>query len=236
MQEGDMVHLLLRLLVLPCVLLVSTGLRAQHDAPGPCAEGPALYAAGQLKQAFRVFFGCAIAGDGASQYSAAMMMRSGESNDDGFANPYGARVFLEQSAAQGYAQAIYTLGVEFDRGSPAFARSPQRATDLFLQAALLGHVDAQVDLGTQYFLGRGGVPQDDAAAARWYELAATAGHWGAQYLIASMYEHGNGVRRDEQLALRWYERAKAGGDEVAPLKVEQLRLRIATRTRQMRLH
>jgi TPR repeat protein len=81
---------------------------------------------------------------------------------------------------------------------------------------------------TQYLLGRGGVPQDDGVAAYWYERAAIAGHWGAQYLIASMYEHGNGVGRDVVAALRWYERAQSGGDEVAPLKVKELRLRLAT--------
>jgi len=229
-------HHLLRAMALLAAMLTAAAVRAGPMLPAQCADGPALYVAGQPKLAFRSFFACAIAGDAASQYSAAMMMRSGESNDEQFPNPYGARVFLEQSASQGYAQAIYTLGMEYDLGSPVFQREPQRATELFLQAALLGHVDAQVDLGTQYFLGRGGVAQDDAAAARWYELAATGGHWGAQFLIASMYEHGNGVPRDDFKALRWYEQAKAGGDEVAPLKVEQLKLRIATRTRQMRLH
>ena len=205
------------------------------ELAGDCDGGAPLYMAGQRKAAFRAFFACAIAGDAASQYSAAMMMRSGESNDDHYPNPHGARMFLEQAASQGYAQAIYTLGMEYDSGGPAFPRDPDTATELFREAALMGHADAQVDLGTQYFLGRGGVPQDDAAAARWYEQAAYAGHWGAQCLIASMYEHGNGVRRDETTALRWYERARDGGDEVAPLKVEQLKLRLATKNRQLRL-
>lgn len=201
---------------------------AQTTPAAFCAQGPALYASGELKTAFRVFLACAIGGDAAASYSAAMMMRSGESNDDGHPNAFGARVFLEQSAAQGYTHAIYALGKEYDVGSTAFQRNVSLATELFRQAALRGHVDAQVDLATQYLLGRGGVPQDDAVAARWYERAARAGHWGAQYLIASMYEHGNGVERDEFAALHWYERAQAGGDEVAPLKVEQLRLRLAT--------
>ena len=79
------------------------------------------------------------------------------------------------------------------------------------------------------------MPQDDGVAAHWYERAAKAGHWGAQFLLASMYERGHGVRRDEVVALRWYERAKDGGDEIAPLKVEQLKLRLATKNRQLRL-
>ena len=223
----------LRLVAVTAVFVVGANANAQaQSTPAQdCAQGAAWYAAGQPKTAFRVFMTCAIGGDPVSAYSAAMMMRSGESSDDGQANWFGARVFLEHSAAQGYAQALYVLGKEYDVGSPAFARDLGLATDLFRRAALLGHVDAQVDLATQYFLGRGGVPQDDAAAAHWYERAARAGHWGAQYLIASMYEHGTGVDRDEVAALHWYERAQAGGDEVAPLKVEQLRLRLATATR-----
>ncbi|KNZ31884.1 MAG: hypothetical protein AD742_15435 [Methylibium sp. NZG] len=208
---------------------------AQPVSADDCRHASALYTGGERRAAFRTFFACAIAGDAKAQYSAAMMMRSGESSDDGHPNPFGARVFLEQSASQGYAQAVYTLGMEYDLGSTAFKRDPLRATELFLEAALMGHVEAQVDLGTQYFLGRGGVPQDDAVAARWYEQAAHAGHWGAQFLIASMYERGNGVRRDERTALRWYERAKAGGDELAPVKVEQLKLHLATKERQLRL-
>ena len=226
---------LLGVFLVAATLAAHGGLQAQPLDADPCDHASALYKAGESKAAFRSFFACAIAGDATAQYSAAMMMRSGESNDDRNPNPWGARVFLEQSASQGYAQAVYTLGMEYDLGSTAFTRDPARATELFREAALMGHVEAQVDLGTQYFLGRGGVPQDDAAAARWYEQAAYAGHWGAQFLIASMYEHGNGVRRDERMALRWYERAKSGGDELAPVKVEQLKLHIATKERQLRL-
>lgn len=224
----------LRLAAVTAMCLSAVGVHAQSAPADLCSQGPAHYAAGRLQTSFRVFMACAIDGDARSQYSAAMMMRSGESNDEGWLNLFGARVFLEHSASQGYAQAIYALGKEYDVGSPAFERDVNHATELFREAALLGHVDAQVDLATQYLLGRGGVPQDDEAAAHWYERAADAGHWGAQYLIASMYEHGNGVSRDESIALQWYERAQQGGDEVAPLKVEQLRLRLAIGARRLR--
>lgn len=223
-----------RLAAVIALCLWAGSVHAQSSPEGLCVQGPELYAAGRLKPAFRVFMACAIRGEARSLYSAAMMMRSGESNEDSSPNPFGARVFLEHSASLGYPPAIYALAKEYDVGSTAFQRDVDFATELFREAAQIGHVDAQVDLGTQYLLGRGGVAQDDSLAAYWYELAAAAGHWGAQFLIASMYEHGNGVSRDEQLALRWYERAKQGGDEVAPLKVEQLRLRLATKARQLR--
>jgi uncharacterized protein len=228
-----------RRLTLAATVFVFLGMagtvRAEPDPGLMCWRGPILYAQGEHRLAFRFFMACAIAGDSEAQYNAAMMMRSGESSADLNPNPFGARVFLEQSASQGFPQAIYVLGKEYDLGSPAFERDVQHATQLFRDAALLGHVDAQVDLATQYLLGRGGVPQDDEVAAHWYERAAYAGHWGAQYLIASMYEHGNGVGRDESIALQWYERAQQGGDEVAPLKVEQLRLRLTTGARRLRL-
>ncbi len=218
----------IRLAAATALCVVVGNANAQATPAQICAQAPALYAEGELKTAFRLFFACAIDGDAASSYSAAMMMRSGESNDEGEPNPYGARVFLEHAAAQGYTEAIYVLGKEYDVGSTAFRRDLKVATQFFAEAAWRGHVDAQVDLATQYLLGRGGVPQDDAVAAQWYERAAVAGHWGAQYLIASMYEHGNGVTRDEHTALRWYERAQAGGDEVAPMKVAQLRQRLTS--------
>jgi len=224
-----------RLAALSALCIVLTGAHAQTAPAEACAQGPGLYAAGELKTAFRIFLACAIDGDRVSSFNAAMMMRGGESSDDDQPNWYGARVFLEQAAAQGYSHAIYALGKEYELGSPAFRRDPSLATELFREAAWLGDVEAQVDLATQYLLGRGGVAQDDRQAAQWYERAARAGHWGAQYLIASMYEHGDGVDRDEVVALRWYERAQAGGDEVAPLKVEQLRLRVATELGQRRL-
>ncbi|MFN9101596.1 MAG: sel1 repeat family protein, partial [Betaproteobacteria bacterium] len=55
--------------------------------------------------------------------------------------------------------------------------------------------------------------------------AAKAGDVGAAYILASMYEQGDGVDRDLRLARYWYERAAAGGDEAAPYKVKELELR-----------
>jgi TPR repeat protein len=225
----------LRWIVMTALCVYVTAAQAQNVPPPNCARGPEIYASGDLVAAFRIFLGCAIDGDPRSAFNAAMMMRSGESNPEGQPNWFGSRVFLEHAAAQGDTRAVYVLGKEYEVGSPAFRRDLNLATELFREAALLGDVDAQVDLGTQYLLGRGGVPQDDREAAQWYERAAYAGHWGAQYLIASMYEHGNGVARDDLVALYWYERAQASGDEVAPMKVEQLRLRLATTARQLRL-
>jgi TPR repeat protein len=45
------------------------------------------------------------------------------------------------------------------------------------------------------------------------------------YLIASMYEHGNGVPQDDRLARYWYELAAQAGDEAAPGKLRELQAR-----------
>ena len=47
------------------------------------------------------------------------------------------------------------------------------------------------------------------------------------YLLASMYEQGDGVERDLRLARYWYEAAARGGDVAAPGKVLEMERRLA---------
>ena len=69
---------------------------------------------------------------------------------------------------------------------------------------------------------------DPAAALRWYRLAAQAGDVGAMYLVAAMYETGDGVLRDLRLARFWYAAAARAGDEAAPGKVREIDARLAS--------
>jgi uncharacterized protein len=63
-------------------------------------------------------------------------------------------------------------------------------------------------------------------------LPALRGQVDAQVDLVTRYLLGRGgMPQDDRIAAQWYERAHAGGDEVAPLKVEQL----ATMLRQLRL-
>lgn len=70
-------------------------------------------------------------------------------------------------------------------------------------------------------------PQDYAIAARWYERAAEAGDVAAQYMIASMYESGTGVKPDLDQALHWYTAAARQGDVAARGQARALTERIA---------
>jgi uncharacterized protein len=76
-------------------------------------------------------------------------------------------------------------------------------------------------MGTAHYLGRGR-PKDATRAAHWYREAAKAGDVGAAYILASMYEQGDGVERDLRLARYWYQRAAEMGDDAAPFKVKEL--------------
>jgi TPR repeat protein len=48
------------------------------------------------------------------------------------------------------------------------------------------------------------------------------------YLLASMYEQGDGVERDLRLARYWYDVAAKNGDDAAPGKVKEIDARRAS--------
>ena len=85
-----------------------------------------------------------------------------------------------------------------------------------------------VAMGTAHYLGRG-LAKDPARAAHWFREGAKGGDIGAMYLLASMYEQGDGVDRDLRLARYWYGIAAQNGDEAAPGKVKQLDALLAAR-------
>jgi TPR repeat protein len=66
-----------------------------------------------------------------------------------------------------------------------------------------------------------------ARAAHWFREAAKGGDVGAQYLLASQYEAGDGVARDLRLARYWYDVAARNGDEAAPGKVKEMDTKLA---------
>ncbi|MCX8005696.1 MAG: sel1 repeat family protein, partial [Burkholderiaceae bacterium] len=58
--------------------------------------------------------------------------------------------------------------------------------------------------------------------AYWYERAAEQGDEAASYILASLYENGDGVARDLARARYWYGQAAARGDRAAALKAREL--------------
>ena len=53
---------------------------------------------------------------------------------------------------------------------------------------------------------------DMAKALEWYERAANNGHVSAQYMLAVLYQQGEGVEKvDEKKAAKWYRAAAVQG-------------------------
>jgi uncharacterized protein len=146
-----------------------------------------------------------------AQFNLAVMLLAGEG---GPADPVEGVSWLRKSADLGFARAQYALALLYERGEHVDRSLPQ-ATNWFQRAAEQGHLDAQVSMGTQYFLGR--------EAARWYERAAEQGDEGSAYIVASLYEKGEGVAQDRVRAFYWYSRAAAGGDPAAVYKAREMR-------------
>ena len=58
-------------------------------------------------------------------------------------------------------------------------------------------------------------------------VAAQNGHAGAQYIIGSFYEHGDGVPQDLRKALDWYVAAAKQGDAGAAVQAKDVARRLS---------
>ena len=52
-------------------------------------------------------------------------------------------------------------------------------------------------------------------AAPLFRKAAEQGHVGAQYILGSLYDQGQGVKQDYEQALKWYRKVEAQGEATA---------------------
>ena len=86
-------------------------------------------------------------------------------------------------------------GVELD---------PDRALELYLDAAEGGSRDAMNNLGIMYDQGRG-VPAKPELAAAWFEKAADKGNPEAVHALALMQVAGRGTARDMEAAAERFE-------------------------------
>ena len=80
----------------------------------------------------------------------------------------------------GDAEAIYQIGVCFDRGLYSFPQDYSKAVELFYRAGELGHAAAYLSIGSAYYNGRG-VEKDEKKATHYYEIAAMRGDEFARY-------------------------------------------------------
>lgn len=130
------------------------------------------------------------AGDAQAQNGLGVMFYTGEaiSKDPSgkilSTDPATAAAWFHRSAAQGYADAQFNLGLMYANGE-GVEKDPAKAVELFRKAADQGNVDAQNNLGVMYYAGEG-VPRDEAKAREWFEKAAAQGNEDAQANLEAM--------------------------------------------------
>lgn len=64
-----------------------------------------------------------------------------------------------------------------------------------------------------------GIPVDDARAAQWLTASARAGDPRAQYMLATLFEHGRGEPADPMESIRWFEASALQGNLKAMYKL-----------------
>lgn len=112
-----------------------------------------------------------------------------------------AKEWLEKAAANGNAQAQYTLGL-WEEG-----KNSQKAYQYLLSAANQGNAAAQYALGVSFCRG------NYTKEIEWYKKSANQGYATAQYALGFAYEHGEGVPQDYSVAYSWYTKAAVQGHE-----------------------
>lgn len=117
-------------------------------------------------------------------------------------------------AAQGDAEAQYTLGALYNRGVAGVEKDMIEAVHWYRRAAEQGHSIAQYNMGVFYATGAG-VARDFSAAVQWWRMAAVQGHAEAQFNIGLLYAEGTGIKQDAAEAVKWWNMAAKQGHAAA---------------------
>ncbi|MFZ6654101.1 tetratricopeptide repeat protein [Undibacterium sp. TJN19] len=98
---------------------------------------------------------------------------------------------LEQAASLGHGDALYQLAVFYDVGDMV-DKNPDRASQLFKQAAETGHTKAKVSYGLDLFYGTNGIVQNQPMGLMLLQQAVDAGIEGAAYCLERAKDHSTG--------------------------------------------
>ena len=132
--------------------------------------------------------------------------------------PVPGKPSLRERAAQGDADAQFTLGKNYEAGRGGLTRDFAEAERWYRRAAEQGDVFAQASLGILHRFGKG-VPQDYIQAYQWFYLAAAHSTGGEQESIAEMRDSTAAHMTPEQkaqalkLAQAWKPKAPAAVDK-----------------------
>lgn len=104
---------------------------------------------------------------------------------------------------EGDPEAQFALGLLYSEGK-GVAEDPDKAVELFMDAAMQDHVQAAATLGIYYYYGIN-VPQNYKLASGFFALGAIQGDALSIDYLSHMLENGLGVDRDPELAASIYD-------------------------------
>ncbi|OQX01077.1 MAG: hypothetical protein BWK73_47225 [Thiothrix lacustris] len=110
--------------------------------------------------------------------------------------------WLEQSAQQAHAPALFELANLYENGSYV-KQDSAKAVELYEQAAKQGHLDAQYNVGLLYLR----VIKNTEKASYWLEQAAQQHDSEAQYNLALLHDVAKSTQADPDEATHWYTQA-----------------------------
>jgi len=169
-----------------------------------------LYDADKYDQAVPVCFKAANLGSASAQDILGFLYEYGKGVSK---NQAEATKWYLQSAEQGYVEAQFTLGVNYN-GDREYAK----AIKWYRKAAEQGHSRAQQNLGEMYLYGRG-VKRNYIEAKKWFLVTAQNSDVVAQFRLGQMYEEGLGVKKNQSEMLKWYRKSAEGDSDAAIFKL-----------------
>lgn len=162
---------------------------------------------GRYDEAFPVIKRVAEAGFAKAQYNLAVLYREGRGTP---ASPELYRQWMQASAAQELALALFTLGLDYDVGR-GVAKDLPRALGYYERSAIAGNPLAAYNAGQIHLLGEGSIPPNRDKAIQFLEKSADAKEARALMTLGYMYETGLTVKKDIKWSRHYYYQAEAAG-------------------------
>ncbi len=115
---------------------------------------------------------------------------------------------LNKAVARGDIDAMHALADLYSQGS-AVPKNNETARGLYEKAALGGNLASMKRLAMAYSAGGELAALNDSESFRWWMMAARNGDSSAQWNVAFMYEHGQGIPQSIMDSYVWYSIAAA---------------------------
>ena len=134
-----------------------------------------------------------------------------------------ARMLYHEAAAAGFLQSFCAYGNMLIAGQGG-EQQVEEGLRLCRMSAIAGDANAQTDYGIQLLIGK--VTERDPVTARFmFEQAIVQEQHNAAYLLAQIYQKGDGVEASDEIALKWFEKAHQWGRPDAAFRIAQIHLR-----------